>query len=74
MRPNGILGLCVAVFGEDNSEDSTDLVRLENVARVLINVPSGMTAEVCHVSHLFYQLIAAVILCGHYPSYDHYPL
>ncbi|KII94758.1 hypothetical protein PLICRDRAFT_33568 [Plicaturopsis crispa FD-325 SS-3] len=43
LRPEGVRGLCAAVFGEDaSSEDDAPLEKLEHVARVLTTVPAGM--------------------------------
>ncbi|KAJ6613487.1 hypothetical protein B0H10DRAFT_1805501 [Mycena sp. CBHHK59/15] len=44
LRPEGIRGLCAAVFGED--ADEVQLEKLEHVARVLTTAPAGMSLEV----------------------------
>lgn len=47
LRPEGVLGLLSAVFGEgENSEDSVPLQKLEHVAKVLAAVPQGMKTKV----------------------------
>ncbi|KAF7355296.1 RTP1-C1 domain-containing protein [Mycena sanguinolenta] len=43
LRPDGVRGLCAAVFGEDS--DEIQLEKLEHVARVLTTPPAGMSAE-----------------------------
>ncbi|KAG8750550.1 hypothetical protein FRC12_012833 [Ceratobasidium sp. 428] len=43
LRPDGISGLCAAVFGE--GDEAAPLVKLERVARVLSAVPSQMRRE-----------------------------
>ncbi|KAJ7498954.1 hypothetical protein FB451DRAFT_1334528 [Mycena latifolia] len=44
LRPEGIRGLCAAVFGED--ADEVQLEKIEHVARVLTTAPAGMPPEV----------------------------
>ncbi|KAJ7700055.1 hypothetical protein B0H17DRAFT_276446 [Mycena rosella] len=44
LRPEGIRGLCAAVFGED--ADEVQLDKIEHVARVLTTPPAGMPPEV----------------------------
>ncbi|ELU45902.1 nucleolar protein [Rhizoctonia solani AG-1 IA] len=44
LRPDGVSGLCAAVFGEAN--EVAPLVKLERIARVLGAVPSHMNREV----------------------------
>ena len=47
LRPEGVLGLCVAVFGEgEDSEENVPLEKLEHVAKVLSAVPTGMEPKV----------------------------
>ena len=47
LRPEGVLGLLSAVFGEgENSEDSISLQKLEHVAEVLAAVPHRMRPKV----------------------------
>ena len=47
MRPDGVRGLCAAVFREDEiSEDKAPLEKLEHVARVLSAVPVSVKPEV----------------------------
>ncbi|KAJ7179134.1 hypothetical protein C8R46DRAFT_1187560 [Mycena filopes] len=43
LRPDGVRGLCAAVFGED--ADEVQLDKIEHVARVLTTPPAGMLAE-----------------------------
>jgi hypothetical protein len=50
IRPEGIIGLCAAVFGEEeDSETGISLEKLEHVAKVLSAVPMGMKPEVDHL-------------------------
>ncbi|TRM67616.1 hypothetical protein BD626DRAFT_554703 [Schizophyllum amplum] len=43
LRPDGVRGLCAAIFGEERSaEDEISLDKLEHVSKVLISVPSGI--------------------------------
>ncbi|KAJ6599093.1 hypothetical protein DFH09DRAFT_24467 [Mycena vulgaris] len=44
LRPEGVRGLCAAVFGED--ADEVQLEKIEHVARVLTTAPAGMSPEV----------------------------
>ncbi|KAF8759836.1 Required for nuclear transport of RNA pol II C-terminus 1 [Rhizoctonia solani] len=44
LRPDGVSGLCAAVFGE--ADEVAPLVKLERIARVLGAVPSHMNREV----------------------------
>jgi len=44
LRPEGLLGLCEAVFGGES--DDVDLEKLEHFARTLIIVPSRMAPSV----------------------------
>ncbi|KIY48145.1 ARM repeat-containing protein [Fistulina hepatica ATCC 64428] len=45
-RPQGVVGLCAAVFGEGQYvEDQVPLEQLEHVAKVLTSVPTGFDAE-----------------------------
>ena len=44
MRPDGVKGLCAAVFGEIEGED-VKLEQLEHVARVISAVPANMTPQ-----------------------------
>lgn len=47
LRPEGVLGLCAAVFGEgEEADESISLEKLEHVAKVLSAVPAGMKAKV----------------------------
>lgn len=47
LRPEGIVGLCAAVFGEgEDSEPNISLEKLEHIARVLSAVPTGMKPKV----------------------------
>ncbi|KAJ6539322.1 hypothetical protein B0H19DRAFT_961303 [Mycena capillaripes] len=43
LRPEGVRGLCAAVFGED--ADEVQLEKIEHVSRVLTTSPAGMSAE-----------------------------
>ncbi|KAJ7591090.1 hypothetical protein C8J56DRAFT_782610 [Mycena floridula] len=43
LRPHGVQGLCIAILSED---DDAALDKLEHVAKILVNVPSTMTAEI----------------------------
>ncbi|KAJ7180037.1 hypothetical protein C8R43DRAFT_384856 [Mycena crocata] len=43
LRPEGVRGLCAAVFGED--ADEVPLEKIEHVARVLTTAPASMSAE-----------------------------
>ncbi|KAH7930074.1 hypothetical protein BV22DRAFT_1191545 [Leucogyrophana mollusca] len=42
LRPEGVRGLCAAVFGEQDNPDESPLEKYEHVARVLTSVPAGM--------------------------------
>jgi hypothetical protein len=47
LRPEGVLGLCAAVFGEgEDSDDNIPLEKLEHVGKVLNAVPTGMKPKV----------------------------
>ncbi len=47
IRPEGIRGLCESVFAEeDMSGDDASLDKLEQVARLLSTVPTGMKVDV----------------------------
>lgn len=47
LRPEGVRGLCAAVFGEgEESGDSTSLEKLQHVSRVLCAIPAGMKPKV----------------------------
>ncbi|KAJ7904493.1 hypothetical protein B0H14DRAFT_2663092 [Mycena olivaceomarginata] len=54
LRPDGVRGLCAAVFGED--ADEVQLEKIEHVARVLTTSPAGMSAE------LYFSTITPKIL------------
>ncbi|KAL1747481.1 hypothetical protein HDZ31DRAFT_31894 [Schizophyllum fasciatum] len=46
LRPDGVRGLCAAIFGEEKSaENEISLEKLQHVARVLILVPAGIKPE-----------------------------
>ncbi|KAH7916099.1 hypothetical protein BJ138DRAFT_1122026 [Hygrophoropsis aurantiaca] len=44
LRPEGVRGLCVAVFGEESINDEVPIEKYEHIARVLTSVPAGMKA------------------------------
>ena len=47
LRPDGIRGLCAAIFGEEKSaEDEISLDKLQHIAKILIAVPAGIKPEV----------------------------
>jgi hypothetical protein len=47
LRPEGFLGLCAAVFGErEDSQENVSLDKLEQVAKVVSAVPTGMKPKV----------------------------
>jgi len=47
LRPDGILGLCAIVFGEDDiAAESTSLDRLEHFSRVLSSAPVNIAENV----------------------------
>jgi len=47
LRPEGLLGLCAAVFGEgEDFQENNPLDKLEQVARVVSAVPTGMKPKV----------------------------
>lgn len=47
LRPEGVLGLCVVVFGEgEDSDDTLSLDKLEHIAKLLNAVPTGMKPKV----------------------------
>ncbi|KAJ7682824.1 hypothetical protein DFH06DRAFT_306273 [Mycena polygramma] len=54
LRPEGVRGLCAAVFGED--ADEVQLEKIEHVARVLTTSPANMSAE------LYFPIITPRIL------------
>lgn len=71
MRPEGVRGLCAAVFGEgDASSDHAELEKLDHVARVLSTVPSGMQSKVRIGPASCVSGLDSVIgiLRNHYPS------
>ncbi|KAF9534898.1 hypothetical protein CPB83DRAFT_901829 [Crepidotus variabilis] len=46
LRPDGIQGLCIAMFSEEESNgDEVNLEKLEQIAKIVISVPAGMRAE-----------------------------
>ncbi|KAI5893359.1 ARM repeat-containing protein [Schizophyllum commune H4-8] len=46
LRPDGVRGLCAAIFGEEKSaEDETSLDKLQHVAKILIAIPAGIKPE-----------------------------
>ncbi|THV08587.1 hypothetical protein K435DRAFT_772052 [Dendrothele bispora CBS 962.96] len=45
LRPEGVRGLCAAVFGDAENIDETQLEKLQHIARVLSTPPSGMKVE-----------------------------
>ncbi|KAF5387644.1 hypothetical protein D9615_000386 [Tricholomella constricta] len=44
LRPQGVLGLCAAVFGEDGTDDSS-VEKLQHITRVFTTVPANMKPE-----------------------------
>lgn len=47
LRPGGVLGLCEAMFGEEEtSGDAVKFDKLEQVAKTLVSVPAKMAAQV----------------------------
>jgi hypothetical protein len=47
LRPEGLLGLCAAVFGEgEDSQENNPLDKLEQVAKLVSAVPTGMKPKV----------------------------
>ncbi|KAJ3925617.1 MAG: hypothetical protein NXY57DRAFT_30897 [Lentinula lateritia] len=42
LRPEGVKGLCAAVFGDSEDADDIQLDKLQHISRVLITVPAGM--------------------------------
>lgn len=47
MRPHGVKGLLIGVFGdEDDSDEEVPLEKLEQTTRVLETVPKGVLEEV----------------------------
>ncbi|RDB22555.1 RNA polymerase II assembly factor RTP1 [Hypsizygus marmoreus] len=43
LRPQGVRGLCTAVFGEDEASiDDAPIEKLQHIARILITVPASM--------------------------------
>ncbi|KAF5369873.1 hypothetical protein D9758_001077 [Tetrapyrgos nigripes] len=45
LRPEGVRGLCAAVFGDAENMDEIQLEKLQHIARVLSTPPSGMKSE-----------------------------
>ncbi|KAL1755246.1 hypothetical protein FB107DRAFT_213966 [Schizophyllum commune] len=46
LRPDGVRGLCAAIFGEEKSaEDEISLDKLQHIAKILIAVPAGIKPE-----------------------------
>lgn len=46
LRPEGVKGLCAAVFGDSENADDIQLDKLQHISRVLITVPAGMVPKV----------------------------
>jgi hypothetical protein len=47
LRPEGVQGLCAAIFGEEqSSDDNAPLEKIQHVARLLTAVPAGVKPEV----------------------------
>ncbi|GAW05294.1 ARM repeat-containing protein [Lentinula edodes] len=40
LRPEGVKGLCAAVFGDSENADDIQLDKLQHISRVLITVPA----------------------------------
>ncbi|KIY73777.1 hypothetical protein CYLTODRAFT_406490 [Cylindrobasidium torrendii FP15055 ss-10] len=47
LRPRGIRGLCITIFGEDedSADTATDLNKMEHIAKVLTTVPKDMDPQ-----------------------------
>lgn len=45
-RPNGVRGLFVAVFGEDDDDENLALEKLQHVVRLLCTMPFGIKPKV----------------------------
>ncbi|KAJ3891226.1 hypothetical protein GG344DRAFT_88397 [Lentinula edodes] len=45
LRPEGVKGLCAAVFGDSENADDIQLDKLQHISRVLITVPAGMVPK-----------------------------
>ncbi|KAH7879787.1 uncharacterized protein C8R40DRAFT_1035206 [Lentinula edodes] len=45
LRPEGVKGLCAAVFGDSENVDDIQLDKLQHISRVLITVPAGMVPK-----------------------------
>ncbi|KAK2466187.1 hypothetical protein APHAL10511_001829 [Amanita phalloides] len=64
-RPDGVNGLCMAVFGEEEvTGDEAPLEKLEHICRVLTNVPPG-TQPQDYCGPIVYQLLS--FLSGNVP-------
>jgi hypothetical protein len=49
LRPDGVRGLCIAVFGGDHdSVEAASFEKLDHISRTLSSVPAGMKPEVCN--------------------------
>lgn len=58
MRPEGVRGLCAAVFGEgEGVDENTSLEKLENVARTLGTPPAAMKPEVGSSSYSVFSYV-----------------
>lgn len=58
LRPEGVRGLCIAVFGQDHeSVENASFEKLDHVSRVLSSVPAGMEPEVCSEQSMSFQHI-----------------
>ncbi|KAJ3986901.1 hypothetical protein F5890DRAFT_1636144 [Lentinula detonsa] len=45
LRPEGVKGLCAAVFGDSENVDEVQLEKLQHISRVLNIAPAGMKSE-----------------------------
>ncbi|KAJ3722990.1 armadillo-type protein [Lentinula raphanica] len=45
LRPEGVKGLCAALFGDNQNVDDVQLEKLQHISRVLNSTPAGMKAE-----------------------------
>jgi hypothetical protein len=51
LRPQGVRGLCAAVFGEEGpTTDDAPIEKLQHVARILTTAPAGMKPHVGRIN------------------------
>ncbi|KAJ3810019.1 hypothetical protein F5876DRAFT_89124 [Lentinula aff. lateritia] len=67
LRPEGVKGLCAAVFGDSENADDIQLDKLQHISRVLITVPAGMIPK-DYFSIILHRLIG-LLQEGRYPAY-----